>query len=247
MPSRLPRTRRASRARPEVHPWLEVAGGVRVTGDGAAWLPEHSALVVADIHLGYELAARRRGGYLPTAATAREIAARLSGLARDLGARRVVIAGDLRHSTRDVDARERTEIASFAVAMREHVVLDVISGNHDGGEALAGEPDQALLVLGDVTITHAPPDVLPEQGIVVCGHLHPRITLRDGTGAAARYHCALSADRLIILPAFSDWAGGVEASRLVRRLPPAVWRVLPMVSGEVADVGMIHDTRDSAR
>ena len=228
-----------------MHPWLEIASGVRVTGDGAAWLPDHCTLVVADIHLGYELAARRRGGYLPTAASGRVIALRLSALARTVAATRVVIAGDLRHSTRDVDVREREEIASFADTMRADVQLDVVSGNHDGGGALAGEVRQAVMVIGDVTVAHVPPDEAPQQGVLVCGHLHPRITLRDETGASSRFRCALSSGRIIILPAFSDWAGGVEASRLVRQLPPAEWRVLPMVEGQIADVGMAYDTRET--
>src|SRR5215208_7031467 len=88
-----------------------------LTPDGSAWLPDESALVVADIHVGYARAARRRGGWLPgdVESPARLVARLLAACAR-VGATRLVIAGDLRHSTRDVDDAERAEVAALLAA-----------------------------------------------------------------------------------------------------------------------------------
>ena len=224
-------------------PWLEVAPGIRVTGAGAAWLPEHRTVVVADIHLGYDLAASRRGGYLPPVERGDRAGERLADLAMSLAATRVVIAGDLRHSTRDVDDLERTELADFASAVREHVRLDVVLGNHDRGGSLPGDVSLAMLAVGDVDVAHHPPGAMPARW-TICGHLHPRITLRDETGASARFRCVLVGARTIVLPAWSEWAGGTEARRLLPSLAPGAWRVLPIVGGEIADVGMSIGTRD---
>ncbi|MEO7457619.1 MAG: hypothetical protein ABIY52_15260, partial [Gemmatimonadaceae bacterium] len=81
--------------------WLELEHGIRVTGEGLAWLPAQRVMVVADVHLGYDLAARRRGGYLPTTTSGEAAGARIVALAAHYDADHIVVAGDLRHSTRD--------------------------------------------------------------------------------------------------------------------------------------------------
>lgn len=225
-----------------MQPWLDVGGGIRVTGTGAAWIPAERALVVADVHLGYELAAQRRGGWLPPVATGAEIGARLAGQAAALGATQLVVAGDLRHGTRDVDAFERAELAAFSAAVRVQVALHVVLGNHDRGGALVDAVSSGALQLGAIDIVHHPPPDVPPRW-TICGHLHPRITLRDETGASARYPCALVGMRTVVLPALSDWAGGVEASRLMGALAPGAWRVLPVAEGRVADVGRVLTSR----
>jgi putative SbcD/Mre11-related phosphoesterase len=228
-----------------VQPWIDVGGGIRVTGSGAAWLPEHRTVVVADVHVGYELAAQRRGGYLPPIARGAEIGVRLVSLAAALGASRLVVAGDLRHSTRDVDDLERGELIAFAAAVRAHLSLDVVLGNHDRGGALIDSPASSTSVtpvtslrIGDVDVVHHPPRVTPARW-TICGHLHPRITLHDETGASARYPCALVGEHTVVVPAWSEWAGGTDARRLLSQLAPGSWRALPVANGEVADVGMV--------
>lgn len=220
-----------------MQPWLDVGGGVRVTGDGAAWVPAERTVVVADVHLGYELAAQRRGGWLPRVETGREIGARLAAIATALGAERLVIAGDLRHSTRDVDAMERAELHALAQAVREQVSVEVVLGNHDRGGALVDLPAAAMVRVGAVDVVHHPPRAIPQRW-TICGHLHPRVTVRDDAGASARYPCAMVGPRTVVLPAWSDWAGGIEVRRLLAELPEGSWRVLPMTGGQVADLGI---------
>jgi metallophosphoesterase superfamily enzyme len=69
--------------------------------------------------------------------------------------------------------------------------------------------------------------------------LHPRITVRDETGASARFACALAGERLVVLPAFGAWAGGTAAGRLLHALPPGEYRALPVSQGAIADVGIV--------
>jgi putative SbcD/Mre11-related phosphoesterase len=221
-----------------VHRWIEVAPGVRLTGDGAAWLPDARALVVADVHLGYDLAARRRGGYLPPVERGAAVGARLVAMARELSAARLIVAGDLRHSTHDVDDLEREELAALAAAFPPDMALDVVLGNHDRGGAIVGRATSAPLRVGGVDVVHVPPRSRPVRW-TVCGHLHPRVTVHDETGASARFPCVLLGERLVVLPAFSDWAGGTAAARLLDALPPGEWRALPISHGAITDVGMV--------
>lgn len=217
--------------------------GLRLTGDGAAWLPASATLVVADVHVGYELAAQRRGGYLPPVQSGAVVGARLTAMVRELSVRRLVIAGDLRHSTHDVDDFERAELAAFAAALPTNVALEVVVGNHDRGGSIVGRSVLGPMRLGDVDIRHEPPTVRPARW-TVCGHLHPRVTVRDETGASARYPCALVGERVVVLPAFSDWAGGTPVGRLLESLPVGEWRALPVSGGHIADVGIVIGPSD---
>jgi putative SbcD/Mre11-related phosphoesterase len=227
-----------AQAERSVRRWLEIAPGLRLTGDGAAWLPGARAIVVADVHVGYELAAQRRGGYLPPIEDGAAIGARLVAMARELSASRVVVAGDLRHSTRDVDDFEREELMRLAAAFPSDVQLDVVRGNHDRGGTIVGRETEGTLRIGGTDVRHVPPLVRPVRW-TVSGHLHPRVTVRDETGASARFPCALVGERLVVLPAFSDWAGGSGAGRLLDSLPSGEWRALPVSGGAIADVGIL--------
>ncbi|MEP6689868.1 MAG: hypothetical protein ABJD07_01860 [Gemmatimonadaceae bacterium] len=204
---------------------------VYLTPEGAAWLPGARAIVIADVHLGYARAARRRGGYLPPIESARAVADRALAICARAGATRLVIAGDVRHSTRDADARELDEVAAFHAMLAgagplEHV--DLIAGNHDRD---APSPFVGSAALDDVDVTHKPPAAIPDRW-TIAGHLHPRTTLRDETGAGIRVPCALVGPRIIVLPAFSLWAGGISVARALRALPPGEWRVIPsLVTG----------------
>ncbi|MDQ6827400.1 MAG: hypothetical protein M3081_00865 [Gemmatimonadota bacterium] len=201
---------------------------------GAAWIASQATAVIADVHLGYARAARRRGGYLPTVEHPEEIAARVVAMCLALGATRLVIAGDLRHSTRDADKLELDDVAAFRAQLLKDGALervDLVAGNHDRGDASA----VARIDVDGVEIVHEPPAELPDRW-TICGHLHPSTTLRDETGAGMRVPCALVAQRLIVLPAFSEWSGGTSASRLVRSLPPADWRQLAMTHDRIFQI-----------
>ena len=200
-----------------------------LTPDGAAWLPGASVLVVADVHGGYARAARRRGGRLPTdTESPARLAERLLAACGRVGATRLVIAGDLRHSTRDVDEAERADVAELLTALgRGLACVDVVAGNHDRGDAWA-----TSLTLGDVEVLHEPPAAPPARW-TICGHLHPRTTLRDETGASLRVPCALVGERTVVLPAFTEWAGGLAASRARRAIGWGEWREVVCAGGRV--------------
>lgn len=208
---------------------LAITPFLRVTAEGGAWLPDASALVVADVHVGYARAARRRGGWLPTdAESPARLAARLLEACSRVGASRLVVAGDLRHSTRDVDDAERAEVHDLLAMLRERLDgVDVVAGNHDRGESWA-----TSLLVGDVEVLHAPPDAAPPRW-TICGHLHPRTTVRDETGASLRVPCALVGERVVVLPAFTEWAGGLAAGRARRAIGWGAWREVVCAGGRV--------------
>lgn len=216
---------------------LPVAPDLALSGHGAAWLVSTRTLVIADVHVGYARAARRRGGWLPNVERGADAAARVVDAVRAHDAARVVVAGDLRHSTRDVDDAELAEVADFLSRVGAACAVTVVPGNHDrrgdAAYAAAGaEVVAAPLDLGAALVVHEPPAAPPDRW-TVCGHLHPAVELRDATGAGARYPCALVGPRVVVLPAFGAWAGGVAGARLRRLLFPADWDAYAVAGGEV--------------
>jgi DNA ligase-associated metallophosphoesterase len=208
-----------------VREWIEVGEDLRITGDGAAWLPAERTVVIADVHLGYSRAARRRGGWLPEVESPEVVAERVLKMMTRLEASRLVIAGDLRHSTRDADAEEHEEVTRF-LTLLGRLELALVRGNHDRGATnMAG-----VVAVGGVTVMHAPPATAPE-GWTVAGHLHPAVTVRDEAGVSVRYPCALVGPKIVVLPAYSAWAGGTEARRLLRALTEAAWEVVAISGG----------------
>ena len=207
---------------------IVITSEITLIGEGAAWLPHAATLVVADVHLGYARAARRRGGYLPAAESAEAAADRVLAAARRVGATRLVIAGDLRHSTHDVDDGERADVRAFRARLASLDRVELVAGNHDRGD----DEMTPSARIGSVSVVHAPPTSAPDHW-VICGHLHPTVTLRDETGAGARYPCALVGASIIVLPAFSAWAGGVAVRRLLPSLPPGDWTTYPIAGGEI--------------
>lgn len=91
-----------------------------------------NALVVADLHLGYEVSMAREGFYLPR--VFHEVVANLKKLLRAERPKRLVIDGDLKHSFVP-EWREKEELRAFVEEvspMVEEIVL-VRGGNHDVG------------------------------------------------------------------------------------------------------------------
>ena len=208
---------------------MPVTPALALTADGAAWLPDAATLVVADLHVGYARAARRRGGWLPgDAESPATLAGRALAACARVGATRLVVAGDLRHSTRDVDAGEHAEVAELLDRLGAALArVDVVAGNHDRGASYA-----TSLAIGDVDVVHEPPDAPPARW-TLCGHLHPTTTLRDETGAALRVPCALVGERVVVLPAFTEWAGGIRAGRARRALGWGDWTEVACAGGRV--------------
>lgn len=215
---------------------VTIAPGLELTGDGAALVTAAGALVIADVHLGYARAARRRGGWLPQAEDATAVAERALRAARAVGATRLVIAGDLRHSTRDADEAEHAEVRAFLRATAAALPTTLVAGNHDREAiAYAGDGVEVVtgdLALGDVDVSHEPPVAEPARW-AVCGHLHPATRVRDATGAGTKVPCALVGARVLVLPAFGEWAGGVSVSRLRGSLFASEWKAIPVAGGEV--------------
>lgn len=180
---------------------------------GAVWIPAMQTAVVADVHLGYSWAQRRRGELGPLAdSRARE---KLFGLCDDLAPRQIVFLGDLVHAPRPC-APEREWIEQTLTLLSQRAELVAVRGNHD--RAFAREfghlPVRCVESWSTDRLTAAHGDrftfALPENHTLLLGHLHPCLGVKDASGAGRKVPMFLVTSACIILPAFSPFARGYD-------------------------------------
>jgi putative SbcD/Mre11-related phosphoesterase len=191
----------------------------------ALHLPTATA-VVADLHLGYEEARRRRGEAVPARPLGEQLAPLGLALARH-GCRRLVVAGDLLEDgdCRDALAELRAWLGAAGVEL-----VGVVPGNHDAG--LSGADELPLCAegvrLGQWRVVHGDGEL--SAGPVVQGHEHPWFRWSGRLSAP----CYLVAPARLVLPAYSDNAAGVNV-RGERRWRD--FRCLVIAGEEVLDFG----------
>jgi hypothetical protein len=206
---------------------IEIAPGRIAHGSGALFLLESRTLMIADAHLGYGFAQRRRGQLGPT--TDGGILDRLQAVLDFFEPSETVFLGDTVHAPSPM-AAEREFIESVLRSILEKSKVRVVQGNHDRAvvrdfghlpiEVAPSWREGNLLGLhGDRLRLE-----LPDAGHYLLGHLHPAINLRDDAGVNRRVPAFLVSKTATVLPAFSPFAAGMDVSKT--SLPKEVKAIL---------------------
>lgn len=195
--------------------FLELAAGRFAHCSGALWLAEERTAIIADAHLGYAWAQRRRGELGPVADGG--IGERFEALLAELAPRRMVFLGDVVHAPEPAPD-ERRLIERQLRELSKRVEVHIVTGNHDRafGRDFAGLgiPTSRELSLGDGWFAiHG--DRLPKRmaGTLVTGHFHPAVPIIDAAGHKQRVRVFAVSPNAIVLPAFSPFAAGLNLRR----------------------------------
>lgn len=189
---------------------LEVAGeSVQLHANRSMFLPQHSTLIVADLHWGKAATFRAKGVPLPPGVTASDLE-RLTSALVESGATRLVVVGDLLHARAGRHERTLSAIAAWRAAHTE-LAITLVRGNHD---AHAGDPPASLniecvdgpLLVGPFACQHHP--TAHASHYVLAGHLHPHVNFRGRGKQGVRLPCFVFCERGAILPAFTAFTGG---------------------------------------
>ena len=168
---------------------------------GALWLPEQGAALIADLHLGFAWAQRRRGELWPlTDAGAKE---ELDALCRDLNPQTLVLVGDIIHAPNP--SPEEAQLIAATLNIKPQIIY--VAGNHDRGQNYQSE----WRTTGIRAIHGDQLPAGPEPGtLTVVGHFHPVMKLRDAAQIKRRHRAFLHGNGLLVLPAFSPFASGTD-------------------------------------
>src|SRR2546422_134288 len=141
---------------------LEVAKGVEATRDFALFLRDERALVISDLHLGFEGALAEQGVSIPR--FQRRVVLERLGKMLDRGkAEKVVIAGDFKHEFSKNLVDEWVEVKQVLRFLKDRVTPVLVRGNHDNylstilnrtpiddARVIGVDENEGLLDFGDV-------------------------------------------------------------------------------------------------
>lgn len=207
---------------------VEIWAGVHAHASGGLWLEEERTLLLADLHLGYGWAQRRRGQLGPLAD--QETSARLAVVMEEMKPEQLVLLGDIIHAPKPAP-EERDWIRATLDGLAARTRLICLRGNHDRDvegvppieypllEGWASEQMTGLRAIHGDRL----PVALKQGERLIVGHHHPAIAIEDASGARRRVPAFLIAGAIVVLPAFSPFAAGLN-----------VWRSIPE---EIAALG----------
>jgi len=146
-------------------------------------------LVIADLHIGWEIALAQEGIHVPSQTP--KILAKLLGLIDLCKPTSLLLLGDVKHTIAKVELAEWQDIPNFFEALLKKVSdIKVVMGNHDGNlESLLPEnvklfPSTGIAV-GEAGFSHGnawpAPEVLSCRSLVM-GHVHPTVAFKDPIG-----------------------------------------------------------------
>lgn len=210
---------------------------------GALWLPDLRTALMADLHLGYAFAQRRRGELGPLAVGG--AAGRLRRALEELSPRRVVLLGDVYHAPRP-SPEERRLIENALSEITCELVL--VRGNHDRkierDFALASVPEWRA---PGIVAVHG--DAIPQTpDMLILGHFHPVVKFRDSAGAWRRYPAFVLGTRVSLLPALSDFSVGTlwQDSPIDPGGRPKVFALTPSRVVQIAGPRRVAESRASS-
>ena len=233
---------------------FELAPGAFATRHFALWLPEPRVIAISDLHLGYEGALAEQGVGVPRIQR-RVILERLERIVEAYHPAKVVVCGDFKHEFSKALVDEWVEVKQVLRFLRGRTETVLVRGNHDNyllnilndlGMKLVDRYD-----LSGYTFVHGHEDV-STLGTIVMGHEHPAVKLRDELGATVSVPAFVAGDRLIVLPAFSPLALGVDVaaypylSPILNRVDVEDARVVGIDEGEgLLDFGRVGGLKEA--
>lgn len=225
-------------------------------GNGPALVIENEErlLVVSDLHFGIESDLAAHGLHF-----ASRTAERLERLMRVIDSTkpdRLILLGDIKHSIPSLTWQEYHELPGIMETLRSTVPLVIFPGNHDIGiERFARQaeicPRDGMLITG-IGFLHGHRYPAPELygNLIIIGHHHPLLALRDEVGCALQEPAYIRAGlktgtrdlpvpdevaaqtRLLFMPAFNELAG-YDISRIVKDPFSPLSRCMDTLSAEI--------------
>jgi len=193
----------------------------------AIYIREIDAVVLSDLHLGYEgVMAEEAGVFIPKVQFEKEMRV-ISEITEKIRARRIILNGDVKHEFSETsyhESRELSDLLEYLQSNYDEVII--VKGNHDNyiiritHKYRVNLVDEYMVSKYYFVHGHFIPDNFPSKGeVVVIGHEHPAIVLYDEVGAREKITCLLYGDmldgrKIIVMPPMSIFAQGSDVNMI---------------------------------
>jgi uncharacterized protein len=180
-----------------------------------------NALVIADLHLGYEGVMAKKGALLPKV-NLNKIIEMLTRALEATRAEKIIVDGDIKNEFSTVDQEEFNELYDFIHFCKEQKVdLILIKGNHDNFVERYKEPFKLVIYRQEAKMSkylffHG--EELPNETkgvkMLIMGHEHPAIGVYNEAGTKEKLSSFLYGSYkripLLVLPAMNYYAAGTD-------------------------------------
>ncbi len=209
---------------------VELISGIEVVNNlPLVYVRRYKALILADTHIGYEEDMAEKGIFIPSFQL-RNVMEVINEALNSVNVEKVIIAGDLKHKFDSLGRQERRELSKLLAELLARVnELIVVRGNHDNFLPLLQKKFNFKIVneyiLGNILIIHGHKElethitnVGDKWNILIMGHEHPSITLRDELGIVGKFPCFLmgklrnSDKSILVLPAVGAYQTGSKVT-----------------------------------
>ena len=242
---------------------MEVVEGLPVL-----YIKSLKALIVSDLHLGYEGGMAKEGIAIPKA-NLKSIIVSLGKAfeGREIG--RIIVVGDIKNDFSGVIAEELNELREIIEFVKgKGASMELVMGNHDNfmatySNALGIKVHQHHLLLSGYLFAHGdkPLETLDaEVSSIIIGHEHPSIGIRSKLGTIERLRCFLygripysgKMTELVVLPAVGYFETGSDInlhskkrimSPILRRIDVDKMEAIAVGHGSTLNFGKIGSLR----
>lgn len=214
---------------------------------------ENRLLIVADLHFGIEADLAAHGMHFRSRSTDR--LERLMKIIDLADPDQLVLLGDIKHSIPSLTRQEYIELPHILETLRNRIPLKIFPGNHDIGiesylQKTELQPKEGAILDGVGYLHgHMYPSPCLAGHLMIIGHHHPMLILKDEVGCALQAPAYLRADldtgklgmdarsgnpptRVLFMPSFNEIAG-YDIHQIVRNPFSPLSRCLKKEDAEI--------------
>jgi hypothetical protein len=199
---------------------MEIVKGAEIV-DLALFFKKQRALVIADVHIGFEEALNKQGILVPRFQF-KEVIQKLEKIVNKAKPKTIIINGDVKHefgSISEQEWRETLKVLDFLAKQCKKMIL--VRGNHDtilGPIAKKRGIEIAdYFVIGSTYVTHGhkiPNDInFSNAKTIISAHEHPAVSIHDYPKSEL-FKCYLKgkwkSKTLIVMPSFNLVTEGTD-------------------------------------
>ncbi len=147
------------------------------------------ALVIADLHIGWEVSLSQRGIHIPSQTT--KLIEKMTDVIHKSNPNSIIILGDIKHTVEKLAHEEWKDVPLFFEKISDMISdIHVVPGNHDGNLDALVTPnikihDSSGILWGSTGLIHGhawpSPEVASAQNLILA-HLHAGVAFTDSLG-----------------------------------------------------------------